>query len=644
MNASLVYQSAMAAALAAPVESESDWIESAHGFARIKTAAGGFVSLKNCAVRLRDFADTVRKNWQAFGAGPKPAELVKPKKPRGAIAWPAVTLKVWRELIEAGQHAEALELGAEKLGLRCYIGSGPFAVAAPMPVEGLSEFFASGRRDDGRFIVYDTVSGVSIGARGAASRKSAEESAREMWNDRTEEQHETALRSARNMYRTGPEAARIAWMKHHGIACDDAPQSEPEPIADDAEPAAEVIQPAPVNPEPDPAEPAADRYSFDIHLIEAGRPGYAGGHRIASETYTCAGPGLTSADIRGAAARLREMAADRGLRVVMDGFGNGQAQAWAEPIAPPVNPNPEPIKPAAPDVAPDVAPEPAAPDSTEAAPAFDFGLTYSVHVAWSNRIGRKPMTFARWVRVNSPAAPPNDAPPEPPAGLADTRAAMETARILADAIDCAAASVRDPRAASVRMLRTEAGRVRAAADTVPPGIARRYRMAAEMLKTLADSRDDAPAEIQPAAAVHRKPAAPIASRRPGRLAAREIRGADFRPHRAGRLAAAPRGAVHSIGCAGLAARAAPMAAPGPGVRSAAGPGPPSGSTPLPADSRTPTARRFPRKPLTRFPQIPKLSHVWSAPCPQHPRTAIADLSGAKLTPRCPRTMTSSSPT
>jgi hypothetical protein len=206
------------------------------------------------------------------------------------------------------------------------------------------------------------------------------------------------------------------------------------------------------------------------------------------------------------------------------------------------------------------------------------------------------------------------------ASIADMRHCAESARILAEMVDTCAASRPDPRAASVRMLRREADRIRAVAAASLPRIARNHRIVAEMLQGLAGSRDDAPAEIKPAAAhpgrcsarrpgvaVRIKPAATAASRAPGRLAAGIIRAAGFRPHRAaiaphraGRLAAASRGAVRSIGCAGRPGRGAPPAAgcailqaPGPAAGGAAGPGPPSGATPRPADSQTPYSRRFP---------------------------------------------------
>ena len=86
MNASMVYQSAMAAALAAPIESPLDYLERQHGFVTIKTSAGGSARVRNCADRLREFADTVRKNWAAYGGGAKPAELAKPRKPRAIAA------------------------------------------------------------------------------------------------------------------------------------------------------------------------------------------------------------------------------------------------------------------------------------------------------------------------------------------------------------------------------------------------------------------------------------------------------------------------------------------------------------------------------------------------------------------------------
>lgn len=294
MDASMVYQSALSAALAAPVDTAADWVKGSHGFARIATSDRGAVYLKNAADRLREFAETVRKNWAAYGGGAKPAEFAKPRKPRATV-WPTVTVKVWRELIEAGEFSDAFALGAEKLGQLVYSGGrAAFAIVAPQPVDGLPGDFASGRRDDGRYVVFDTVSGVAIGARGAASRKAAEESALTLWAYRTEEQHAHALRSARSMYDTAPDVARAAWCAEHGIDCAGlpiAPAADPQAAAMqfDANPhrgMAAIV--APAAPDDDPAAaPAAARHSFDIHLITAAGPDSAGGHRIASDRFTC---------------------------------------------------------------------------------------------------------------------------------------------------------------------------------------------------------------------------------------------------------------------------------------------------------------------------------------------------------------------
>ena len=67
-------------------------------------------------------------------------------------------------------------------------------------------------------------------------------------------------------------------------------------------------------------KPAA--YKFGAHLIGCDS------QRVESITYECAGPGLTTADIEGAEAKLRELATARGLGVSGFRFENYEAHAW----------------------------------------------------------------------------------------------------------------------------------------------------------------------------------------------------------------------------------------------------------------------------------------------------------------------------
>lgn len=109
--------------------------------------------------------------------------------------------------------------------------------------------------------------------------------------------------------------------------------------------------------------------------------------------------------------------------------------------------------------------------------------------------------WADWLRQPAPhAAAPEAAPVASvadtvaqcfgtdtrPETLADLQAANETAATLAGAIDAAATG-----ADAVRLLRSEAARVRLAADGQPVRVAARYLTAAAMLADLADVRADA---------------------------------------------------------------------------------------------------------------------------------------------------------
>lgn len=210
--------------------------------------------------------------------------------------------------------------------------------------------------------------------------------------------------------------------------------------------------------------------SLPPHTFEAALIG-ADSQRLESFTYTCAGPGLASADIKGANDRLQAMATARGLRVVMQGFSDGGAKAWAEPKAQPWAPSPAPALAAA--------PAPSAPPVGVSAP----------HVTVST---------------------------DPDAAM--MRKAAERAQVLADGIKAAAGD--DP-ATMARMLRRESARVKAAALGMPARIAASYRATADMLEYAAELHADALArevpdmarEAQPGMSVQATARRPVMARR-----------------------------------------------------------------------------------------------------------------------------------
>lgn len=169
--------------------------------------------------RALDMAEIVRKQWGIYGGGPKPAEL-KPAKAKARDPWKAPILKVWRAQIEDRDHAGAMLTG-EALGV-VYFADTPanraFALAAPIPMEGMPEGFASARRCDGRWVVADLLSGRAVGAHGHGSRKAAEEHAREVWERKDSGEREEILRRAREAAGTiDPEAMRTGWCRAYGI-------------------------------------------------------------------------------------------------------------------------------------------------------------------------------------------------------------------------------------------------------------------------------------------------------------------------------------------------------------------------------------------------------------------------------------------
>jgi hypothetical protein len=228
---------------------------------------------------------------------------------------------------------------------------------------GLPDGMCSVRRGDGRWAVADTRSGRAMESRGFGSRKAAEESALAFWDAMDDDRRANALHVIANHATADTAAAQVAYCRAVGIEDPAQPQEQSPESPEAQEPApmsdcmndivAAAAEPVPDMPEPatDASEPA--RYRFCVHLLTAATPTSAGGHRLYSAQYVCAGPGLTAADITGANAMLREAATARGQRVVMQGFGNYEARSWCElDPASPVN-NPPPVAASEPATLPD---------------------------------------------------------------------------------------------------------------------------------------------------------------------------------------------------------------------------------------------------------------------------------------------------
>lgn len=268
--------------LKAPVQDHASPMMAMHGPERPAGACRALVVFEpepgvrsSCTIagtrpRLLAMADTVRKNWGRYGGGQKPAELVPVPKARRA-SWPAAALKVWREQIECNEWADVLHLGLSALGGRVYQGAGraAFMVVAPLQVEGLPAEFASARRDDGQWVVYDTVSGRAIGQRGAGSRKAAEEHARGEWERVDPDRRALGVSDARRAETIGADDALAAWCQAHGIGAEPVP-AESDQVAD-TEPAVLAPDVAPVDPVP--AVPAILQAWQVVAAAASGQPG-----------------------------------------------------------------------------------------------------------------------------------------------------------------------------------------------------------------------------------------------------------------------------------------------------------------------------------------------------------------------------------
>ena len=229
----------------------------------IPTGDRSSITVCNTRERLQDLAEHVRKHWTLYGGGPKPDEL-KPK-PRKASAWPAGLVRCWLGQIEDKDHAGAM-LTAEQIGgWYALVGNTPDSHAggfvAPQPVEGLPERIVSACRDDGRWIVMDRVSGLTLCNQKARSRAAAEADALDRTRETAQRRGTTpgALLSDA-LAGTQPAADGLdQWRERWGLV-EVAPVAEvahpvPElaPVVDQAQPVAQVApvldQVQPVAPE-----------------------------------------------------------------------------------------------------------------------------------------------------------------------------------------------------------------------------------------------------------------------------------------------------------------------------------------------------------------------------------------------------------
>jgi hypothetical protein len=238
----------------------------------IPTGDRSSITVCNTRERLQDLAEHVRKHWTLYGGGPKPDDL-KPK-PRKASAWPAGLVRCWLGQIEDKDHAGAM-LTAEQIGgWYALVGNTPDSHArgfvAPQQVEGLPERIVSACRDDGRWVVMDRVSGLSLCNQKARSRAAAEADALDRTRETAQRRGitpEALLSDA--LARVQPaadgldqwrerwglvEAAPVAEVAHPvpELAPEVAPVAEVAPVLDQVQPVPEVaptldqVQPAPV--------------------------------------------------------------------------------------------------------------------------------------------------------------------------------------------------------------------------------------------------------------------------------------------------------------------------------------------------------------------------------------------------------------
>jgi hypothetical protein len=238
------------------------------------------LAVRRVRARLLALAEQVRKHPALYGGGR--IEQEKPRAARKPRAWSAGLVRCWLSQIAEKDYSGAM-LTAEQIGGRYYMCGGSDsrarAFVAPMPVEGLPERIISACRDDGRWVVMDSLSGLSICNQRASSRAKAEAEADAIERARGAAEKrgatvEALLSDALSRAAADDEsAARAEWCRRRNIAdpreCDPAaavgaapvecdPAEVPAaPIECEAPESAEALQAAPV-------ESAAVEISADV--------------------------------------------------------------------------------------------------------------------------------------------------------------------------------------------------------------------------------------------------------------------------------------------------------------------------------------------------------------------------------------------
>ena len=253
-------------------------------FVTVPTGERATMRIANNKARLEHMADHVRKHWTLYGGGPKPDDI-KPKA-RKASAWPVGLVRCWLGQVEDKDHAGAM-LTAEQLGgWYALVGNTPDSHArgfvAPQHVEGMPERIVSACRDDGRWVVMDRVSGLSLCNQKARSRAAAEADALDRTRETAQRRGTTpdALLSDA-LARSTPAADGLdQWRKRWDlvevapVAEVAQPMPEVAPVLDQVQPAPVapvVADPAPVAPVLDQVQPVAPGYSLPEHVYDEWR-------------------------------------------------------------------------------------------------------------------------------------------------------------------------------------------------------------------------------------------------------------------------------------------------------------------------------------------------------------------------------------
>lgn len=236
------------------------------------------LAVRRIRPRLLALAEQVRKQPALYGGG-----RIEQEKPRAArkprAAWSAGLVRCWLAQLAEQDYGGAM-LTAEQIGGRYYLCGGSDnrarAFVAPMPVEGLPERIISACRDDGRWVVMDSLSGLSICNQRATSRAKAEADALDRARGAAEKRGATVealLSDALARAAADDEsAARAEWCRRRNIAdpreCDpaaavgaapvecDPAEAPAAPVECEAPESAEALQAAPV--ESAPVEVSAD--------------------------------------------------------------------------------------------------------------------------------------------------------------------------------------------------------------------------------------------------------------------------------------------------------------------------------------------------------------------------------------------------